>query len=54
MQVGKVKEENERLAELAHRREFILKTIEGQGKLTEELRLRLTTCWDETQLEDIY
>lgn len=54
VQVGKVKEENERLAELAHRREFILKTIEGQGKLTEELRLRLTTCWDETQLEDIY
>lgn len=38
VQVGKVKEENERLAELAHRREFILKTIEGQGKLTEELR----------------
>ena len=54
VQVGRVKDENERFVELARRREFILKTVGEQGKLTDELRRRIEACWDETQLEDLY
>ena len=50
VQVGRVKDENERFVELARRREFILKTVGEQGKLTDELRRRIEACWDETQL----
>jgi protein Tex len=47
----------ERLAyfrELAARRETILRTIEAQGKLTEELRSRIDGTQDRTELEDLY
>lgn len=44
----------EKLVELTKRREFILQTIEGQGKLSDELKARIEECWDATQLEDIY
>ena len=32
----------------------ILKTIEEQGKLTDELRDRITASWNTTELEDLY
>lgn len=54
VQVAAVEEELERLNELVHRREYILNTIEEQGKLSEELRKRIEQCWDATTLEDIY
>lgn len=54
MQVTEVKEQNDKLEELVHRREYVLKTIEEQGKLTDELRNRIEQCWDATQLEDLY
>ncbi len=54
VQVAQVKEQNDRLTELAHRREYILQTIEGQGKLTDALRRSITDCWDAAELEDIY
>ena len=54
VQVAAVKEENERLEEIQHRREYILNAIEEQGKMTDELRRRLSDCWDATVLEDIY
>lgn len=44
----------EKLVELSKRREYILQTIDKQGKLTEELKKRITECWDATLLEDIY
>lgn len=40
--------------ELEQRRETILKTIEEQGKLTDELRQQLLDCYDRTELEDLY
>ena len=46
--------ELDRLTELQKRREYILTTIEGQGKLTPELAERIQQCWDSTELEDIY
>ena len=54
VEVANVSNEYERLGELQKRREFILQSIDGQGKLTDELRQRITTCWDNTALEDIY
>ena len=43
-----------RLCELSKRKETILSTIDTQGKLTGELRTRIESCWDSTELEDIY
>lgn len=54
VEVANVSNEYERLGELQKRREYILQSIEGQGKLTDELRQRIITCWDNTALEDIY
>lgn len=54
VQVAQVKEENDRMQELIHRREYIITTIEEQGKLTDDLRQRISTCWDANLLEDIY
>lgn len=54
VQVAQVKEQNDKLTELIHRRDYILQTIEEQGKLTDDLKKRISECWDATQLEDIY
>lgn len=54
VQVAQIQEQNARLEELVHRREYILQTIEEQGKLTEPLRKRISECWDATLLEDLY
>lgn len=54
VQVAQVKEQNDKLEELVHRREYIIATIEEQGKLTDELKKRIETCWDATLLEDMY
>ena len=45
---------NEKLKEMAKRKETILNTISEQGKLTDELKDRINQCWDATELEDIY
>lgn len=52
--VGEIKQQYDRLSELNKRKETILNSIEEQGKLTDELRTRITNCWDGTILEDIY
>lgn len=54
VQVAQVKEQNDKLTELIHRRDYILQTIEEQGKLSDDLKKRISECWDATQLEDMY
>ena len=54
VEVARVASELEDVTELMHRKEFILSAIEGQDKLTPELRTRIGDCWDKTTLEDIY
>ena len=54
VEVAQVASELDNVAELEHRKEYILSTIEGQGKLTPDLRTRIEECWDATTLEDIY
>ena len=54
VQVAAISDLNGKLKELQKRKDTILKTIEAQGKLTDELRQRINTCWNATELEDLY
>ena len=54
VQVAAVSDLYEKLKELQKRKETILKTIESQGKLTDDLRRRIESSWDATEIEDIY
>ena len=42
------------LTELGQRKKVILESIEKQGKLTDELRAKITDCVQKTELEDLY
>lgn len=44
----------QQLDELAHRQEFIIETIDSQGKLTDDLKSQILSTIDPTALEDIY
>ena len=52
--IAAIADENARLLELQHRKEYVIETIEGQGKLTPELKKRIEDSWDATEVEDIY
>lgn len=54
VQVAAISDLNGKLKELQKRKDTILKTIEAQGKPTDELRQRINTCWNATELEDLY
>ncbi len=54
MQIAAIKEQLAKLQEIDSRRETILKTIEEQGKLTDELKKRIDEAQSLTELEDIY
>lgn len=54
VQIGAIKEQNDKLNELVKCRETILKSIEEQEKLTPELKTRIENCWNSSELEDIY
>lgn len=54
VQVGNIKTAFDRLSELEKRRETILKAIEEQGKLTDELKRAILTTYDAHELEDLY
>lgn len=54
VQLEDIKNRYDKLKETERRKETILSTIEGQGKLTPELKQRIEECWDNTELEDIY
>lgn len=49
-----IEERREALLELDDRRQTILRAIEGQGKLTPELRRAIEGCWVRAELEDLY
>lgn len=54
VQIGNIQTRHEKLCELSKRKETVLSTIEEQGKLTPELKARISACWNATELEDIY
>src|SRR5512136_263716 len=42
------------LTELEERKAVILKSIEDQGKLTDDLKSKIEACLQKTELEDLY
>jgi len=54
VQVGAIKEQHAKYVELEKRRESILKTIEEQGKLTDDLKAKISGTYDIGVLEDLY
>ena len=52
--IGKIKDRLEYYSELEARKETVLKSIEEQGKLTDELRAAIASCFVKSRLEDIY
>lgn len=54
VQIGNISQAYEKMKELLHRKETVIKTITEQDKMTPELQKRIDNCWDATELEDIY
>jgi len=54
VQITAISDQLDRLAEIARRKETVLKTISEQEKMTPELLKRISDCWEATELEDIY
>ena len=54
VQIANISEQYDKLCELAKRKLAVLKSIDEQDKLTEELKARIDNCWNITELEDIY
>lgn len=54
VQIGNIAEMYDKLKELIKRKETVVKTITDLGKMTPELQKRIDSCWDSTQLEDLY
>ncbi len=54
VEIALIKTAHERMVALESRKETILKAIEEQGKLTEELKERIQNTYESRELEDIY
>ena len=54
VQIGKIQDRIKYYTELEERKEAILKSIDEQGKLTDELRAQITGCFVKSRLEDLY
>lgn len=54
VQIAQINGLNERMKDIAKRKETIIKTITGLGKMTPELGKRIEDCWETDELEDIY
>ncbi len=54
VQIRQLQERLTYFKELDERRQTVLKSIEEQGKLTVELKNKIVTCRQKTELEDIY
>jgi uncharacterized protein len=54
VQITDIQKQLNKLEELEKRKETILKAIEEQGKLSDELKKRIESTYDSTELEDIY
>ena len=54
VQISKIKDRLDYYKELEDRRQTILKSIDEQGKLTDELKAKILACTTKTVLEDLY
>lgn len=54
VEIGWIKNCIQKYRDIEKRKESILKSIEDQGKLTDELKEKIISCYDAAILEDIY
>jgi uncharacterized protein len=54
VKITEIRDELNKLKELERRKEYILKTIDQQGVLTDELKAKIDECLDPVTLEDLY
>ncbi len=54
LQIGQIKDTYQKITELDKRRDAVLKIIDEQGKLTDDLRRKLEAADSLTELEDLY
>lgn len=54
VEIEEIHKLNQQFLELEKRREYILKTIEEQGKLSLDLKKEIEVCMDPMRLEDLY
>ena len=54
VEIGNIKERYDKLQEIEKRKETIIKTIDEQGMLTNELKQKIEASWNATELEDLY
>src|SRR5438876_2585126 len=54
VQIRDIQEKLEYFRELEDRRETVLASIQEQGKLTPELKIRIEAALEKTELEDLY
>lgn len=54
VQIGAVADALDKIKAFKERKEAIIKSIEKQGKLTDELKARIAKSWDPVEVEDIY
>mgnify|MGYP003331842785 CR=1 FL=1 len=53
VQIGKIQDRVKYYTELEERKDAILKSIDEQGKLTDELRAQIVGCFVKSRLEDL-
>jgi uncharacterized protein len=54
VEIGLIKSSAQKYRDIEKRKTAILKSIEEQGKLTDELKEKIEACFDAVILEDIY
>ncbi|HRG35454.1 MAG TPA: Tex-like N-terminal domain-containing protein, partial [Chitinophagales bacterium] len=54
VEIGLIKNSIQKYRDIEKRKEAILKSIEDQGKLSDDLKEKITSCYDALILEDIY
>lgn len=54
VEIAAIRDEAKRFDDLVSRQQTIISAIEEQGKLDDQLKRRITSCFNSTQLEDIY
>ena len=53
-QITEIQKAYQKIQDLIKRKEYILKVIDEQGKLTPKLKEEITNTWEDTKLEDLY
>jgi protein Tex len=54
LQITQIRDASKKYKDAIQRQQFLLKTISDQGKLTDNLKQKIVSCFDSVALEDLY